>query len=72
MYVMMSSGLDPTRKMQSDTAASTAGIIPEKISALRDSRSSRLSPGFWLARSQHDKARASEIGYLPGADPDRI
>ncbi len=66
----MSTGFDATRKMVSGDAANTAGTNPAKISALRVSRSSRLSPGFWLAPAA--STRPVEIGRLPGADPDRI
>ncbi len=56
--VMMSTGFDATRKTVSGTAASTAGTISAKIAALRDKRSSQLSPGFWLAPAASTTTRA--------------
>ena len=46
IWVIRSTGLVVTRKIGSGAAANTAGAISAKISALRESRSSRLSPGL--------------------------
>ena len=73
IWVITSTGLVATRKIGSGAAANTAGTISAKISALRDSRSSRLSPGLWLVPAASTTTpRAVEIGQLARADPDRI
>ena len=58
IWVITSTGLVATRKIGSGAAANTAGTISAKISALRDSRSSRLSPGLWLAPAASTTRRA--------------
>ena len=70
IWVITSTGLVATRKIGSLVAASTAGTISAKISALRDSRSSRVSPGLFGPRRKHDDLGAVEISRLAGADPD--
>ncbi len=48
IWVITSTGLVATRRIGAGVAASTAGTISAKISALRDKRSSRLSPRLWF------------------------
>jgi hypothetical protein len=58
IWVITSTGLVATRKIGSGAAANTAGTISAKISALRDSRSNRLSPGLWLIPAASTTRRA--------------
>ena len=56
--VITSTGLVATRKIGSGAVANTAGTISAKSSALRDSKSSRFSPGLWLVPAASTTRRA--------------
>ncbi len=53
-WVMMSTGFDATSRIASGATAITAPMTSRNTSALRPSRSSRLSPGFWLTPGGDD------------------
>ena len=60
-------------KSDPGAAAKTAGTISAKISALRDNRSNRFSPGLWLVPAASTTSRApSRSANSPAPDPDRV
>ena len=64
-----------TRKIGAAVAANTAGAISTKISALRDSKSNRLSPGLSLVPAASTTTRApsrwADCPARTGQDPQK-